>query len=229
MKKGVAEAQQRKSGGIGPRARTIVTASFLANENDKAETQLEEALRLEPDNETACHNLASLRVRRNGAFRGGGAVLHSRGHGGAEVLQGVDRTRTCSNPAGPSPGVALGAITRALEINPKYLPALLNLAWMRATLADETLRDGRRRFRLGLAAVEESLGREPRAYDVLAAGYAEVGEWEKAVQCAETAVRLAESKPGANAKSFASTLPESASALSYAIVNAQSALNNRPA
>jgi protein O-mannosyl-transferase len=70
--------------------------------------------------------------------------------------------------------------------------ALLNdTAWILATHPDASLRNGVEAVGLAQRAVELSDGKEPAILGTLAAAYAEVGQFAKAVQTAEKAIALA--------------------------------------
>jgi tetratricopeptide (TPR) repeat protein len=73
--------------------------------------------------------------------------------------------------------------------------AVGNLAWLYATCADDAVRRGDRALELARRFEKLSGGTAggPRVYDILAAALAEVGEFDKAVEAAGTAVRLSRS------------------------------------
>lgn len=83
---------------------------------------------------------------------------------------------------------------RAIEIQKDDPEAgtINNLAWVLATSPQKELRDGKRSIELGLQACELVEYKESYAVSTLAAGYAEVGEWEKACEWAAKAVELGE-------------------------------------
>ena len=67
---------------------------------------------------------------------------------------------------------------------------LNNLAWVLATSPKDEVRDGARSVELGEQAVELTDEKEPHILSTLAAGYAEVGDFEKAIQWSTKAVEL---------------------------------------
>jgi len=79
----------------------------------------------------------------------------------------------------------------AIDINPDYLLALNNQAWIMATDSDESLRNGAKAVEYALRAVEVARDREPDVLGTLAAAFAEAGRFEEAVDTAEDAIRLA--------------------------------------
>ena len=67
---------------------------------------------------------------------------------------------------------------------------LNNLAWVLATSPQDSVRDGARSVELGERAVELTDGKEPHILSTLAAGYAEMGNFEKAIQWSSKAVEV---------------------------------------
>jgi len=67
---------------------------------------------------------------------------------------------------------------------------LNNLAWILATSPDDALRDGKRAIELGTKACEETEFKEAHILSTLAAGYAEVGNFEDAMKWSAKAVEL---------------------------------------
>jgi len=80
---------------------------------------------------------------------------------------------------------------RVLERTPDYLPALVGLASILATAGDEGLRDGRQAVALADKASRLSGYGDSAALAVLAAAYAETGQFERAVQVADRALQSA--------------------------------------
>ncbi|MCY2974768.1 MAG: tetratricopeptide repeat protein [Planctomycetota bacterium] len=67
---------------------------------------------------------------------------------------------------------------------------LNNLAWILATSPDDALRDGKRAIELGTKACEETEFKEAHILSTLAAGYAEVGNFEEAMKWSAKAVEI---------------------------------------
>jgi tetratricopeptide (TPR) repeat protein len=88
---------------------------------------------------------------------------------------------------------ALASFRRVLEIDPNSLDALNRVAWMLATQHDLQLRDGPEAVRLARRACELAGRNNPASLNVLAAAYAEVGQFDQAVAQAEQALALARS------------------------------------
>jgi len=80
---------------------------------------------------------------------------------------------------------------RAVALQPRYFPAANNLAWLLATHADDRVRDGRHAVKIAEQTAKQ-VGPRPDVLDTLAAAYAEVGDFAKAVDVADLAVRNAE-------------------------------------
>jgi tetratricopeptide (TPR) repeat protein len=80
---------------------------------------------------------------------------------------------------------------KALEISPQSVSAQNNLAWALATCANASLRNGAKAIELARQADQISGGANPIVLRTLAAAYAEVGQFAKAVEIAQDASRLA--------------------------------------
>src|SRR5262249_37374344 len=79
----------------------------------------------------------------------------------------------------------------ALRRDPDLVAASSGLAWILATAADETLRDGREAVRCAERSAALSGGGRADVLDHLAAAYAEAGRFEEAVATASSAAGLA--------------------------------------
>ena len=85
------------------------------------------------------------------------------------------------------------AVTRyekCLEIATQDSDSLGNLAWLLATCSDDSVRDGRRAVELAQRLERVAEKPYPRMFDILAAAYAESGQFDLAVQMAERSVQL---------------------------------------
>lgn len=71
---------------------------------------------------------------------------------------------------------------------------LNNLAWVLSTSPQDGVRDGKRAVELGERAVELTKEEEPHILSTLAAGYAEMGNFEKAIEWSNKAVELGKSQ-----------------------------------
>jgi tetratricopeptide (TPR) repeat protein len=86
---------------------------------------------------------------------------------------------------------AVDQYTEALRLAPDMLPSLNNLAFLRATSPDPSLRNGAEAIRLASRACQITERKRPRPLSTLAAAYAEAGQFPLAVQTAEEALSLA--------------------------------------
>jgi cytochrome c-type biogenesis protein CcmH/NrfG len=83
--------------------------------------------------------------------------------------------------------------TKALQISPENLAALSNLAWLLATSPDPTLRNGPEAVRLAERADSTSSrsDKHPTVLRILAAAYAEEGQFTEARETARDALEAA--------------------------------------
>jgi protein O-mannosyl-transferase len=88
---------------------------------------------------------------------------------------------------------AMAEYTKALQISPENVAALTNLAWILATSADPSLRNGSEAVRLAERA--DSVGSRsdthPTILRILAAAYAEAGQFAEAKETAQHALEAA--------------------------------------
>jgi hypothetical protein len=77
------------------------------------------------------------------------------------------------------------------SVDPTNLPVVSLLAWTYATDPDPKLRDGRKAIQLAQSCVEQTQLQEPVYLDVLAAAYAEAGQFRLALETANQALHLA--------------------------------------
>jgi tetratricopeptide (TPR) repeat protein len=92
---------------------------------------------------------------------------------------------------------AINQYEKTLQILPNHAKAASSLAWMLATTPDPSLRNGARAVQLALLAGQLSGGQDPKVIGVLAAAYAETGDFSKAAATVQRALQLAgtENKP----------------------------------
>jgi len=82
---------------------------------------------------------------------------------------------------------AIKDFEKTIALNPDYPDAAHNLAWIFATSADETIRNGKRALELALGEVQKSPN-NPNALDTLAAAYAATGDFANAITTQEKAL-----------------------------------------
>jgi Flp pilus assembly protein TadD len=80
---------------------------------------------------------------------------------------------------------------KALELAPKSIPTLTNLAWLLATSQSASLRNGLKAVELATQADTLVGGTNALVLRTLAAAYAENGEFANAVRTARSAMQLA--------------------------------------
>ena len=145
---------------------------------DAAIQSLRQAVDLEPDSAPARMNLAAALGSR-GEFEA--ALGHYR-----HVLKVHPNTpRIHARLARASLEVgdlveATRQLERAVRLNSNDFPTKLSLAWLRATSADESLRNGEQAVELGAQLNKMTGGQNPLVLDVLAAAYAEQGDFVRA-------------------------------------------------
>jgi cytochrome c-type biogenesis protein CcmH/NrfG len=88
---------------------------------------------------------------------------------------------------------AIAEYTKALQISPENLAALSNLAWLLATSSDPTLRNGSEAVQLAERADSASSrsDKHPTILRILAAAYAEAGQFAQAKETAQQALEAA--------------------------------------
>ncbi len=86
---------------------------------------------------------------------------------------------------------AIGEYQQALQINPAEPDAQNNLAWLLATCAEPSLRNGKQAVALAQKAIELTGGGNPLMLHTLAAAFAEVGQFAEATRTAQKAIELA--------------------------------------
>lgn len=83
---------------------------------------------------------------------------------------------------------AVGDYASAVELDPEYWDFRTNLAWVLATCPEENVRDGAKAVELAYDACELTEWKDSFALGALAAAYAEIGQFDKAVEFARKAV-----------------------------------------
>lgn len=82
----------------------------------------------------------------------------------------------------------------ALELQPDNLRFVFSLAQILATARDDSVRDGKKAIQLAQRATDLVIGDNPEVIALLAAAYAENGDWQNAEQTAARALDLAKQK-----------------------------------
>jgi len=76
---------------------------------------------------------------------------------------------------------ALSDFEESLRLNPNHAPAYNSLAWLLATTSDARFRDGKRALESAKKACELTSHQTPEYLSVLAAAYAETGQFDQAI------------------------------------------------
>ena len=156
---------------------------------DEAITQFEKVIPLDPARPKVHSNLATALLQRG---RTDEAIYHFKKE--LELQPQYAQARNDLGIAFSQKGdlqEALAQWRQTLDIQPNNLDAQCNLAWVLATCGDPSFRNGAESVRLGQRAVQLSGGRNPRILRLLAAGYAEEGQFREAIDAAEQALRVA--------------------------------------
>jgi tetratricopeptide (TPR) repeat protein len=169
----------------------LANALIAKDDLDGAIAQYKACLAAMPDQEEAQYNLASALLRRG---RIDEAIV--------EYQRGL-QLHPESADAHANLGIAwlakgrvrdaMGEYTKALQISPENLAALSNLAWLLATSADPSLRNGSEAVRLAERAESASSrsDKHPAVLRILAAAYAEAGQFAEAKETAQHALNAA--------------------------------------
>jgi tetratricopeptide (TPR) repeat protein len=169
----------------------LASALIAKGDFDGAIARYTACLTAMPDQEEARYNLASALLRKG---RTGEAIIQFQ-----KVLQVHPESADAHANLG-SAWLAKGRVrdamaeyTKALQISPENLAALSNLAWLLATSADSSVRNGSEAVRLAERADSASSRSEthPTVLRILAAAYAEAGQFAEAKETAQHALEAA--------------------------------------
>jgi len=169
----------------------LANALIAKDDFDGAIARYKACLAAIPDQEEAQYNLASALLRRG---RTDEATVQYQ-----KVLQMHPQSADAHANLG-SAWLAKGRVrdamaeyTKALQNSPENLAALSNLAWLLATSADPSVRNGSEAVRLAERADSVSSRSEthPTVLRILAAAYAEAGEFAEAKETAQNALQAA--------------------------------------
>jgi tetratricopeptide (TPR) repeat protein len=156
---------------------------------DEATVEFERALTIDPDYAEAHNNLGAM-MHLSGRFEQ--AAIHYRRAAAlrpdnAEAHNNLGRLLTLQG----KPADAVAAFTRALALQPDSPSALSGLAWVRATTADEAVREPSESIRLAERAANLTSRRDATVLDTLAAAYAAGGRFDEAKTTAQEAMTIA--------------------------------------
>jgi tetratricopeptide (TPR) repeat protein len=164
------------------------TALTLAGKMDAAVAEYRRALAIKPDYSQAHNNLGGILLRTgqideaishfNDAMRLDPANAEAHYNAGMALQQ-----------KGRTPDAA-EQFRLAVKLKSDWPPALADLAWLLAVTDNPALQDPAQAVRLAERAVALTGQRDPAALDVLAAAYAAAGEFDRAVDAEEAALKL---------------------------------------
>lgn len=92
------------------------------------------------------------------------------------------------------PDSAIQHLRAAVKAQPGWIEPIFYLAQVLATSPDETVRDGKEALQLALQVCQATNFENPQALEVLAAAYAESGDFEQAIRLASKALELARNR-----------------------------------
>jgi len=156
------------------------TALLRLDKIEEAIRELSEAVRLRPHFAEAHYNLALAFLRKENLQKASDQLVRT-----TELQPGNAEARHQLALTWSRLGRFDDAIREHLEVirqRPDWGPPLNDLAWIRATHPDPSYRDGREALRLAQEAVRLTGDGDANVLDTLAAAYAELGEFERAVE-----------------------------------------------
>jgi tetratricopeptide (TPR) repeat protein len=136
---------------------------------DQARTLLHKALELSPSNVPARELLKEAEMRDVEAHKTSGDALLRNGRFGEAITE----------------------YETALEIEPNFVSALNNFAWLLSTCPDASLRNGAKALEMAQKADQLAGGNNPTFIRTLAAAYAENSRFNDAIETAQRALQLA--------------------------------------
>jgi tetratricopeptide (TPR) repeat protein len=172
----------RLNNGSAPTHYNLGYALSSRGRRDEAIAEFEAALRIDPDYALAHNNLGAL-------LQVSGRVAEARAHFDRAVALRPDNVEARANLGqllsnGGDLAGAAAQFAAAIALRPDHVQALAGLAWIRATAADPSLRNGDESVRLAERAASLSRHRDLAALDALAAAYAATERFADAVRTA---------------------------------------------
>jgi tetratricopeptide (TPR) repeat protein len=154
----------------------------------QAAEQFQKALTIDPKSAKAHNNLGVSLVRS-------GRIAEAAGHfqKALDIEPGYIEAHYSLGAILYSQGKIAEAVVHwraGLEVDPSYRPILSRMAWVLATCADASVRNGPEAVMLAGRLIRQT-GAEPEALDVMAAAYAETGRFQEAADAGGRALRLA--------------------------------------
>ncbi len=155
---------------------------------DEAIIQYQKALEIKPDFAEAHNNLAYSLLQIG---RVNEAITHFQR--ALEIQQSYEAYYNlgCAFRQKRMAAEAMAYFQKAIGLQPRFIPALKNLAWMLATWPEPSVRNGGKAVALAEQANQFSKNKDPLVLRTLAAAYAEAGRFPEAVATAKQALALA--------------------------------------
>jgi len=85
---------------------------------------------------------------------------------------------------------------KAIESGPGFVTSKFRLSWLLATCHDDKVRDGRKAVEMAISVCEDTNYGSPNVLDLLAAAYAEAGQFDDAVRTVQKALNMASKTDG---------------------------------
>jgi tetratricopeptide (TPR) repeat protein len=164
------------------------TAYFNKNDLDKAIADCTEALRLKPDCAEAYFS-RGLSYGKKGDLDKAIADLTAAIRLQPDAL--LYYNLGVAHKLNGESGKAVDDLVKAIRLDPKNPHPHNDLAWILATCPEERLRDGQRAVKHAARACDLTVWKQAGFTDTLAAAYAEVGDFGKAVEFEQKALELA--------------------------------------
>jgi protein O-mannosyl-transferase len=164
--------------------------NLLAAQGRTAEAmrQFRKALEIEPDYAKAHYNLADILFAQR-QWQGAVEQYRQALKQMPDLVQAHYQLGLALQCLGQSAD-AIAEFQKVLELDPNHVATQNNLAWIRATCPDASLRNGGKAVELAQRAMNLSGGKSPQILDTLAAAYAEAGRFPEAIETARRALEL---------------------------------------
>lgn len=167
-----------------------------AGQHEKAIADFGEAIRIDPKDFEAYGSRAEARRRQGdlvGAIEDCDTVIQMLADNPfARDIGYILRAQICA--AGGKYEQALADCEELIQMNSRRAGAYALPAWIFATCPDAQFRDGKKAVEYGTKAVNLSRHENPDRPAILAAAYAEVGDFVRAVECQKKAISIAVEK-----------------------------------
>jgi Flp pilus assembly protein TadD len=160
-------------------------ALFKAGEPAAARREFQAALAINPRDVVACGNLARL-LLEEGRWRDASAVL-AQGVRAAPERTDFHRLLAWSLSKLGESSRSHAEYETALAQDPRWPGLIASQAWLLATKESPRSVDGRHAVELAEQASQAAEGGDPRLLDILAAAYAQAGDFDRAIATANTA------------------------------------------